>query len=193
MSAPITWADPGDVTTMSDLSPTARKFIRDWSDLADAWNVDRVTAEVQAYLWITEGPADLRAVASALHRQPDDVAQALEWLRERGIAKLSDTTGTTLRYYVPRDPCEMFLAILEERRRREIEPAVAVLRDAVLRADSDDACEDRTRRRLEEMQAFLRDSLGFYQQVSTMPGPYVRRMFKIGGKIRRALGLDPRK
>lgn len=174
---------------MKDLSPTARKFIRDWGDLADRWNLDRTAAEIHALLWLAGQPMDLKSVADLLLLDAEDAARGLECLREAGFASLADRHAGSLRYAVPADPWEMFRAILEERRRREVEPAIAAVRDAVLRSESDPECDEKMLQRLEEMQSFLRDASGFYRELSTIPGPAVRRLLKMGGKIRRALGL----
>lgn len=190
MSSQIVLDDDRSVGSTCRLSPTARKFVRDWGDLSDRWGLDRTTAEVHAVLWLAGAPMDLRAVADAARVDPEEAAHGLEALRERGIARLVDRSSGTLQWAVARDPAAMFLAILEDRRRREVEPAMAVLRDAVLRADSDDRCDDATRARLEEMQSFFRDANRFWTQISTMPAPLVRRLFRIGGKIRRAFGVD---
>lgn len=178
-----------DSTRMTKLSPTARKFIRDWGELADRWGVDRATAEVHALLYVAKAPMDLGSIAEALGIGTDDAQVGLEALRAMGVVQLAARNAGSLRYECLPDVWEMFRAILEERRRREVEPAVATLRDALLRADNDPECDEHTRRRLEEMQVFLRDSLGLCKQFSSMPGPEVRRLLKMGGKIRKALGL----
>lgn len=175
---------------MTNLSQAARKFIRDWGELSDRWGVDRTTAEVHALLWLAGTPLDLKSVADALMIESEEAAHGLEALREAGIATLADRSGGSLRYAVPADAWEMFRAILEERRRRELEPAVAVIRDAVLRCDSDPEGDDRTRDRLEQLQGFLRDANTFYRQMSTMPAPVFRQLLRTGAKIRKALGLD---
>ena len=189
MSAPIAWADSRGSHRMSDVPPAVRKFVRDWGDLGERWGLDRGAAEAHAILWVAPDPMDMRDVASTLGVDPDEAARRLETLRERGLAQLADRDSGTLRYTVPRDPVAMFRAIVDDRIRRELDPAVASLRDAVLRADSDATCDDATRARLEALQTFLRESLGFYRQLSTMPTPQVRRLLKFGSRIRRALGL----
>ena len=176
--------------TSSRSSPTARKFVRDWGDLADRWGADRTTAEVHALLYLSADPVDVRTVADCLCIHADEAATGLEKLREMRVARVVRRDPDPVRYECVPDVWQMFHAILEERRHREIEPAVAVLRDTVLRADSDDECDAHTVRRLEEMQSFLRDALGLYTQLGAMNGPQVRRLFKMGGKIRRALGAS---
>lgn len=176
--------------TLPALSDTVRRFVRDWGELADRWGTDRSVAEAHAIVFLASGPLDAAAVAAALNLRPEEAADALESLAAAGVVRVADRTGGLPRYERHGDLWDMFRAILEERRRREFEPAVAAVRDAVLRADSDPQCDDRTRRRLEEMQSFLRDAGDLYRQLSTMPGAETRRLLKMGSKIRRALGLD---
>ena len=170
-------------------SPTVRRFVRDWGDLAALWGVDRVTAQVHAVLWIADGPREAGEVAALAGLDPADAIRGVTALREIGVAT-ADGGAAVPRYSVPSDPWEMFRAVIEERRRREVEPAVAALRDAVLRAESDAECDAHTRRRLEDMQSFLRDALTFHRQIAALPTPAVRRLLRLGTQLRRALGTD---
>lgn len=179
-----------NAATSSRSSPTARRFVRDWGDLADRWGADRTTAEVHALLYLSADPVDVRTIADCLSVQADEAVSGLEKLREMRVVRVVRREPEPPRYECVPDVWQMFHAILEDRRRREIEPAIAVLRDSVLRADSDDECDAHTVRRLEEMQTFLRDALGLYTQLGAMNGAQVKKLFKIGGKIRRALGAS---
>ena len=176
-------------TASQELSATARKFVRDWGDLADRWGVERSVAETHALLWIAAGPLGTEQVADVLQLDPGTTQEAIDALVTLGVARPAVARGNSLRYEALPDVWEMFRAILEERRRREVEPAMAALRDALLRADNDDECDKQTRHRLAEMQGFLRDASGLYRQLSSMPTRETRQLLRIGGKIRRALGL----
>jgi DNA-binding transcriptional regulator GbsR (MarR family) len=169
-----------------DLSPTARRFICDWSDLAERWGTTRATAEVLAYLCVSVDPSDAASIAGVLELPQEEVERALAELTQMGAVRRAAPGG----HECVGDMAQLFRALVDARLRREVEPAIASVRDALLRSDDDAHCDERTRRRLEDMQGFLRDSLALYHQLSGMPASHVRRLLRMGGKIRRALGLD---
>lgn len=170
--------------TMSHLSSTARRFVSEWGDLGEQWGLDRKTAEVHAMLFLAGGPVEETAVGSALELDPHEVAAAVARLRAIGIvlpAKGDDRAECV------GDVWEMFRRILEDRRRREIDPALAVLRECVLRAEDEE--DEAVRRRLAEMQECLRLVIGLYTQLASVPPAEARRLVRMGSRIRKALGL----
>lgn len=178
---------------MAQLSATARKFVRDWGELGDRWGLDRSAAEVHALLYITAGGLTEAEVAATLKLDPAEARTAIETLHEWKVVRSASLAAGAPAKGSERWECEpdvvvMFRAILEARRRRELDPATAVVRDCVLRAESDPGAEAHMVKRLEEMQELLRLVGGFYTAVGTLPSEPTRRLLKLGQKIRQSLG-----
>lgn len=178
---------------MAQLSATARKFVRDWGELGDRWGLDRSAAEVHALLYISAGGLTEAEVAATLKLDPAEARTAIETLHEWKVVRSASLAGGAPAKGSERWECEpdvvvMFRAILEARRRRELDPAAAVVRDCVLRAESDSGAEPHMVKRLEEMQELLRLVGGFYTAIGTLPSEPTRRLLKLGQKIRQSLG-----
>lgn len=169
------------------LSPSVLKFVRDWGGVAERWGLDRIAGEVHAMLYLSPRPLGRAAVASALGIAEADAAAALASLVEWSLVRTSGS-GAGATWEAVSDPVEMLRVVVAERRRREFDPAVTIVRDAVLRVESDGAADPVVARRLEDLQDVMRLMQGFHTTLSTLPAADTRRLLKLAQKIRQSLG-----
>jgi DNA-binding transcriptional regulator GbsR (MarR family) len=87
-----------------------------------------------------------------------------------------------------KDVWEMFRVILDERKKRETDPTLHLVRACVAdsRKPGGDAYE---RERLADMLAFLEDMTRWYEQTRSMPLPAVKKFVKLGDRVAKLLGL----
>ncbi len=76
----------------------------------------------------------------------------------------------------------MFDIIVAERKRREIDPTIAVLEELDARQDADAY----TKARVKDMLVFVESVTGLYQEMQKMPGA-LSTLVKVRGKIRKLL------
>jgi DNA-binding transcriptional regulator GbsR (MarR family) len=81
------------------------------------------------------------------------------------------------------DVWEMFSIIVDERKKREIDPTLAVLRECV--AETEDK---ETRKRIKELLSFFEEMTSLYEEFRKMPGGALRQALKIRGQWNRLFG-----
>jgi len=79
----------------------------------------------------------------------------------------------------------MFRLILDERKRREIDPTLAMLRECVTEAGEGSPSERYTHQRLSEMLDFIVTMSAFYDEFQNLPPTAARGIVKMRGRIRR--------
>ena len=83
------------------------------------------------------------------------------------------------------DVWEMFSIIPDERKKREIDPTVAILRECSLEIDRN-APEDReARKRIKDLLHFFEEMSGLYEEFRGLPGGALRQILKLRGQLRR--------
>jgi DNA-binding transcriptional regulator GbsR (MarR family) len=88
------------------------------------------------------------------------------------------------------DVWEIFRVVVEERKRREIDPTLAVLRECAIEGAQDTSLGAAPLARINEVLAFL-DMLGAsYDDYKHLPPATMRRFLTMGGKVVRFLGGD---
>ncbi len=173
---------------MNDLSEAARKFILHWGEMGARWGVNRTVAQVHALLYLSDRPLNAEEICQALVLARSNVSVALRELQGWGIVRITHLPGDRRDHFESMtDVFEMFRTILNERRRREIDPTLKLIDDC-LGAESVEA--DRlVKERLERMREFFELSLAFSAQLDRVPTPALVKAAKMGDKALRLLGL----
>jgi DNA-binding transcriptional regulator GbsR (MarR family) len=87
-----------------------------------------------------------------------------------------------------KDVWEMFRIIVDERKKREVDPVLNMLREAVADTKKPGAADPYTRERLADMLQFFELMASWTEQTRKMPTPAVIRMVKMGDKVSKMLG-----
>lgn len=171
---------------MSDttLSPVQQKFILHWGEMGTRWGINRTMAQVHALLYLWPRPMNAEEIAGALSVARSNVSTSLRELQGWGIVKVVHVLGDRRDHFESmKDVWGMFEIIVAERKRRELDPTIAMLRSAL----EDQTGDDYTRERLRDMVEFFDTMTGFYQEVHRLPAGALRALTKLRTKIRKVL------
>jgi len=89
-----------------------------------------------------------------------------------------------------KDVWEMFRVIVGQRKRREVDPTVQLLRRCLEELKQDGGSDDYTRDRLKEMAEFFDSATAAYEEISQLSPHALRGLLKVRGKIRKLLRLS---
>jgi len=113
---------------MDKLQYLKDEFIAEWGALGPAWGMTRTVGRTHALLMISEAPLTTDEIMEALSISRGSVHGALKDLTAMGIAKRGIRKGERKETFVgEKDPWKVFCAIMRERKRREVEPVLAIL------------------------------------------------------------------
>jgi len=77
--------------------------------------------------------------------------------------------------------------VLDERKKREIDPTLTVLRDCVLDSASKSDEEEYANKNSKEMLEYFDQMVGWYNQMSTISTDNVMRLIKLGSGVKKVL------
>ena len=170
------------------LSAAAKRFVIHWGEMGTRWGVNRTVAQIHALLYVCARPLNAEQIADTLIVARSNVSTSLKELQGWGLVKVAHQLGDRRDYFEPiKDPWDMFRVILEERKRREIDPTIEALQECVNESKGRASEERHARDRLLELLQFFETMDGFYRDISKMPTAKVKRFVKLGNKIRRLL------
>jgi len=171
------------------LSPLAQKFILHWGEMGTRWGVNRTVAQVHALLYLSPKPLNAEEISRALAVARSNVSTSLRELESWGIVKTVHLLGDRREHYESlKDVWEMFRVVMDERKRREIDPTLAVVRDCVAELAKAGPADAAVRDRLLEMLGFLEALASLYQEVRRLPTGVIRNLLKARGKLHKLLG-----
>ena len=175
---------------MPKLSTVQQKFILHWGEMGIRWGINRTVAQIHALLFISPKPINAEDIAVTLDVARSNVSNSLKELQGWGIVKRVHVLGDSRDHFESmHDVWEMFRVVLDERKKREIDPTVALLRDCVAEAHKDKETDEYTEQKLQELADFFEVTTAWYGQIRLWPTGALTKFVKAGDKIRKLLGI----
>ncbi len=174
---------------MPKLSPVQQKFILHWGEMGTRWGINRTVAQIHALLFLSPAPLHAEDIAETLSVARSNVSNSLRELQGWGIVKLVHVLGDKRDHFESmKDVWEMFRVVLDERKKREIDPTLNMLRECISEAEKDKGTDKHTEQRLRELAGFFESTTAWYNQIRSWPASALPRFVKLGDKIRKLLG-----
>lgn len=154
---------------MPKLTKVQRRFVLHWGEMGSRWGVSRSVAQVHALLYITGEALPADQIASELSMARSNVSTSLRELEGWGIVRQVHILGDRRTYFEAlADVWETLKVVLDERKRREMDPTISVLRRAL--GESEAA----TKRRVQEMLALFETLGGLFSTFKAMSPEQIR-------------------
>jgi DNA-binding transcriptional regulator GbsR (MarR family) len=173
------------------LGPTEQKFILHWGEMGTRWGVNRTVAQIHALLFLANRPLTAEDIAESLVIARSNVSNSLKELQSWNLIRSTHLMGDRRDHFVAlQDVWEIFRVIVEERKRREIDPTLTVLRECAIEGGKDADLEKASLDRMNEVLGFLEMLGTSYDDYKHLPPATMLRFLKMGGKVARFLGSD---
>jgi DNA-binding transcriptional regulator GbsR (MarR family) len=169
-----------------DLTTTAQKFILHWGEMGTRWGINRTVAQIHALLYLSTRPLNAEEISETLAVARSTVSAGLHELQSWGIVNVVHVLGDRRDHFeTPLDVWSMFRLILDERKQRELDPTLVMLRDAVTTLEAGGEADDHAREKLQEMLDFFETVIKLYEQVHNLPLETILRLAKMSDFIKR--------
>ena len=170
------------------LTPVARKFILHWGEMGARWGINRTVAQIHALLYLSPLPLHAEEIAQTLSVARSNVSSSLRDLQGWGIVRVTHQFGDRRDHFESmKDVWEMFRVIVEERKRREIDPTIELLRSCLADLEKAGATEAYTRERVKEMLEFMEGMIAVYTEVGGVPSGALRQLTRLRGHLKKLI------
>lgn len=168
---------------MPDLTIVQKKFILHWGEMGARWGINRTVAQVHALLYLSAKPLDAEDIAKTLGVARSNVSTSLRELQGWGIVRVTHLLGDRRDHFMSlTDVWEMFRIILQERKRREIDPTLIMLRECLAEMGTS-AGEAYPRERVSAMLDFMENMCGLYDEFGQMSPGALKGLANLRGKL----------
>ncbi len=170
------------------LTPVQEKFILHWGEMGTRWGINRTVAQVHALLYISPKALNAEEITETLGVARSNVSNSIRELQGWGIVRRVHVMGDRRDHFDSiKDPWEMFRVVLDERKKREIDPTIHMLRDALAELDKDKHKDTYTADRLRALQEIFETASAWYNQIREWPTSTLIKFIKLGDKMRKLL------
>ena len=170
------------------LTSVQEKFILHWGEMGARWGINRTVAQVHALLFLSPAPLNAEELTETLGVARSNVSNSIRELQGWGIVKLVHVMGDRRDHFESmKDPWEMFRVVLDERKKREIDPTLIMLREALADLDKEKQKDAYTAERLRSLQDFFETTSGWYNQIRGWPTAALVKFIRMGDKVIKVL------
>jgi len=153
------------------------------------WGINRTVAQIHALLFLSPSPLHAEKITATLGVARSNVSTSLRELQGWGIVRVTHILGDRRDHCESlKDVWEMVRSIVDERKKREADPTLAMLREAVAETKKPGAADTYTRERLADLLQFFELMTTWCEQTRKLPTPAVIRIVKMGSKVAKMLG-----
>ena len=166
------------------LTQATERYTLHWGEMGTRWGVNRSVAQVHALLYLSPKPIPADEIVETLSIARSNVSTSLKELQGWGLVQLTHILGDRRDHFESKkDLWDLLMIIVEERKRREIDPTLTMLRECVAEAREDKEIDPEIRKRIQTTLEFVESMTSWYDQVKRIPKPTLVALVKLGDKI----------
>lgn len=171
------------------LSPLIQRFVLHFGEMGSRWGINRTVGQIYALLFTASRPLNADEIAEVLGFSRSNVSIGLKELESWSLVRLSHQPGDRREYFsAPDDVWTIFRTLAEERKRREIDPTLSMLREVQL--ESPASAEDRhAQARMKEMYGLIVLVTSWFGDIQKLDVATLEKLMKLGAKVNRLLEM----
>ena len=172
-----------DDRLLETLGAPGRRFVLHWGEMGWRWGVNRTVSQIHALLFLLGRPMHAEEIAGLLQVARSNVSNSLRELQNWNLVRVVHLIGDRRDHYeTAKDPWELLRVIVRERKAREFDPTIGVLRDCV--ADPDFARQDAAvQKRLRETLALMEALSRWTDEMLSLEVSTLTKLVKLGAKV----------
>lgn len=174
---------------MMKLTPVMEKFVECWGEMGIKWGVNRTVAQAHAIFYLSPNPLSADDIAATLAFAKSNISTCLRELEGWGLVRPVHLRGDRRQYFEAiKEPWEMFRRILDERKRREIDPMVAVLQECYKEAAESNPADCYTTERLHTALTFFEAMIPLYDELRQLPVGSIQNLVELKSQLKILFG-----
>ena len=171
------------------LTPAVEKYVLHWGEMGTRWGTNRTVAQIHALLYLSPQPLRADEICELLSVARSHVSTSIRELQGFGIVRMTHVLGDRRDYFESIHDCwELFRVIIEQRKQRELNPTLSMLRICAQEVDAEADTDPVTRQRIHSMLQFVETTSDWYEQIRDIPTSTLTKLMKLGKRITGLVG-----
>jgi DNA-binding transcriptional regulator GbsR (MarR family) len=172
-----------------ELPEKARVFVFHFGEMGSRWGFNRTVGQILAFLVIHPKALNADQIAQTLSISRGNVSMGLKELQSWRLIQLQHVAGDRKDYFITAGSIwDMAKTVFEERRKREIDPTLSLLR-ANLLEDAQNEDEEYAQQRIEEIHDLLELLTQWGDHLNTLSPEKLESLMKLGSGISKLLDM----
>ena len=171
------------------MSTMIESFVFHFGEMGSRWGFNRTVGQIYALLVLSEEALSATEIGDCLSISRGNVSMGLKELNSWQLVHTLHKPGDRKDYYQTHGSIwDMANKVFEERRKREIDPTLSLLRDILLDTPANDA-EKYAQVRIEEIHSLLENITHWTQRLQTLSPDKLDTLMKLGSGVGKVLDI----
>ena len=166
------------------MTPAVEKYVLHWGEMGTRWGTNRTVAQIQALLYLSPKPLHADEIVELLSVARSNVSTSIRELQSYGLVRMTHMLGDRRDYFESlHDVWDLFRVIIEQRKQRELNPTLAMLKGCATEVQDEKETDPLTKERIQNMLEFVESTSDWYEQISEIPTSTLTKLMSLGTKI----------
>jgi DNA-binding transcriptional regulator GbsR (MarR family) len=172
-----------------NLPPLTQAFVLHFGEMGSRWGISRTVGQIYALLFLAEGPLNADDITEKLGFSRSNVSMGLKELSSWRLVRLQHKPGDRREYFsTPDDIWEIVRILAEERRKREIDPTLSMLRQALVETPATPV-ERHAQARMAEMHDLIELITRWSEDIQKLETETLIQLLEVGAKVQKVFQM----
>lgn len=174
------------------MTPKIEAFVMHFGEMGSRWGFNRTIGQIMGLLIMSEEPLSAVTLSDELNISRGNVSMGIKELQSWRLVSVHHKPGDRKDYYQPAgDIWELANRVFEERRKREMDPTLSMLRSAILDEPANDE-EVFAQGRMAEIHDLLETITQWAGELQKMSPEKLTTLMKLGSGVAKVLDMKDR-
>ncbi len=175
-----------------NLPEREQTFVTHFGEMGARWGVNRTVGQIYAVLFLSESPLCADNLVEVLGFSRSNISMGLKELQSWQLVRLQHLPDDRREFFsTPDDLWEIVRTLIEQRKAREIDPTLSVLRQLQMDADGHES-DDYVANRIKQSTQMIGLLTGWYDEMRHLDSKRLEQLLKLGATAQKVLDMTDR-
>lgn len=175
-----------------NLPPLVQAFVLHFGEMGSRWGINRTVGQIYALLYVSPRPLNAEDIVEALGVSRSNVSMGLRELQAWNLVLPRHLPDDRRDHFTtPDDVWQILRTLAEERKKREVDPTLSVLRELLMQSPGSEA-ERHAQDRMAAMHGMIESLTTWYEDVKRLESERLAALLALGARVTKFLDAKDR-
>ncbi|MDX2103925.1 MAG: GbsR/MarR family transcriptional regulator [Alphaproteobacteria bacterium] len=175
-----------------NLPPLSQAFVLHFGEMGSRWGINRTVGQIYAVLFLAERALNADEICERTGFSRSNVSMGLKELQSWNLVRLQHRPGDRRDYFAtPDDLWAIVRTLVAERKKREVDPTLSVLRELLMQPAATEA-DAHAQARMREMHELIELLTSWYAEMERMETDRLVQLLSLGARVGQVLEFKDR-
>ena len=171
------------------LPPVIETFVLHFGEMGGRWGINRTVGQIYALLFLSDRPLHAEEITDLLGVSRSNVSMGIKELEAWRLVRKRHLPSDRRDYFeAPDDIWQIVRTLAEERRKREVDPTLSMLRDVLMEQPSSSE-ERHAQDKMREMHDLIEVLVGWADDVQRLDNHSLMQLLSLGAGVSKLLDI----